>query len=415
MKKRHDDKRESTNFRDIGKDILFDHNVRKEIFIIYDLCHNKDNNGLLSEEVGSSKTEAEEGELQTTMGQKALGNLQIKLNQYYKLQGNSKEDAKIRAKETYSEFLQHLVYYLAHAVIEQGLVGTKEINQMLSFLIEQKLFFYCHSGVTVWIDPKEGSTALHPLALYGDIALTKQLIVAAEKAFGGYNTPQFKDFLTYGNKDCYSPLNAACKTGHIQIVIHLLDVAKKTFGGEDTPEYKNFLEQENKDGVTPLNAVCGVFFYEKRSEYERNKDKKNKNTPAKPTDMRIIIIKLLIDKGANPYKEDVLGFSAALYIPKKDISILKLDRDKYEEYVNKLRKLNPEKYEPFFIKKGEMDKEDNPVPQQENRLQGKVYQVNKNNKQQSVTQAHSLYATNDGQKRKTIGCPNVVEKKRPTK
>jgi len=128
-----------------------------------------------------------------------------------------------------SEFLQHLVYYIAHNK------DNKYSQSIVTFLLKLPLFFYQKktSGkdeVTVWIDPKEEITPLFSLAMNGDVENFSLLLELCSE-ISDKTTFVFKDYLFHQEKNNYTALNIASKKGHPEIVMTLLTAVEQKFGG----------------------------------------------------------------------------------------------------------------------------------------------------------------------------------------
>ncbi len=140
---------------------------------------------------------------------------------------------------------------------------------------------------------KDQFSPLNSAACAGHLEVVKDLIAAADTAFGGKNTDGFRAFLTHKDKDQFSPLNTASKEGHLEVVKDLIAAADTAFGGKDSSQFNAFLEQINNHGFTPLNAAA-------------NSAKQRRNT----TTLFSSICTILLSKGADPDKKNKRGFSA---------------------------------------------------------------------------------------------------------
>ena len=187
-----------------------------------------------------------------------LEQLRSGLLDYYRIdriRDYSFREAGERAKEVYSEFLQDLIYYICHNVCDKEF-----IRKIVPNILKDPLFFYKNSRneVTVWVDPKEQSTALISLCRLGLSENLYSLLRLAASVFGGKTRPEFKRLLSQLDKDLFSSLNTACNGGHTDIVRSLLESADEAFGGKATLEFKAFISHQDKDLFSPLKSACKV-------------------------------------------------------------------------------------------------------------------------------------------------------------
>src|SRR5207248_2869752 len=141
-------------------------------------------------------------------------------------------DATLRAHEVFSEFLQHLVYFISH-----NLQNSHELSfsdELIKKLIQHESFFHVHrqagknQKITVWIDPKEQTNALISLSRNdskGDN--TQALLNLSQRVLGAENIEGFTNFISHRDKDGYSSLNTASRAGHEKVVKLLLDTAAR--------------------------------------------------------------------------------------------------------------------------------------------------------------------------------------------
>jgi len=101
-----------------------------------------------------------------------------------------------------------------------------------------------------------GFSSLNSACKGGHVEVVKELLTAAETAYGGKDTPGFQAFITRANRDGFSPLNSACTAGHVEVVKELLVAAAAAYGDKDILGFKAFITHKNRDGFSPLNAAC---------------------------------------------------------------------------------------------------------------------------------------------------------------
>jgi len=194
----------------------------------------------------------------------------------------------------FSEFLQHLFYYLPHALAEQ----KAYVRTLLTAILERfgdSLF----RMPNFWVDPKEGYTVLmgsvgaceqadqklsiallerlkmdcrrDPNALCELIQIKSTntgfsvLILACRHGFTDLVSAllqtaqdrlpcnEFRSFLTHQDKFGFTPFSTSCKAGHLEVVKTLLDVAERNLSRN---EFRSFLTQQNNDGFSALNTSC---------------------------------------------------------------------------------------------------------------------------------------------------------------
>ncbi|MGB6976421.1 MAG: ankyrin repeat domain-containing protein, partial [Gammaproteobacteria bacterium] len=195
--------------------------------------------------------------------QENLQSLLRALEEYYSFERNkdyNEVQAKLRAQEVVSAFIQQLVYYCTHNIptIEDkilSLLRSEFGKDYLFFNSDRRQFFNEPSVIIIWTDPQEGSTALNAASRVGWTNTVSWLLSRLEDIYCSKTTADFQAFITHLDKDQFSPLNTASKEGHVEVVQALLQAGEEAFGGRKTSEFKAFLEQQNIYGFTPLNAA----------------------------------------------------------------------------------------------------------------------------------------------------------------
>jgi len=204
----------------------------------------------------------------------------------------------------FSEFLQHLFYYLPHALTAQTLTAPAlakrkaYVRTLLAAILEKfgdSLFIMPN----FWVDPKEGYTVLmgsvgaceqddqklsidllkrikmdcrlDPKALCELIqikstntgfsvlilacrhGLTNLVSALLQTAKDKLPRNEFWSFLTYKDRFGFSPLSTSCKEGHLEVVKTFLEVAERSLSSE---EFQDLLTHQDKCGFSPLLTSC---------------------------------------------------------------------------------------------------------------------------------------------------------------
>lgn len=96
------------------------------------------------------------------------------------------------------------------------------------------------------------------------VEVARELLLAAQSAFGGNENPGFRAFLAKADANKSSPLNAACAQGCVACVRLLLQTAYLAFGSKnkDAVGYANFLMHADCMQTSSLNTACTLGYGE---------------------------------------------------------------------------------------------------------------------------------------------------------
>ncbi len=150
--------------------------------------------------------------------------------------------AAIRAREVFSQFLQSMVYFIAHHV-------TLNSDSLISFLVSHPFFYYVSyytqrkPEVIVHIDPKEGCTALNVLCRAGYTADVKK---------------GFRKYISHQDNYNFSSFHAVvANAGNVEIMRLLLAAASQAFIDKPKKLVKLLNTKTLYTDATPLYlAVC---------------------------------------------------------------------------------------------------------------------------------------------------------------
>src|SRR5688572_20890451 len=169
------------------------------------------------------------------------------LEKHYK---KSEHAAEIKANEVYSQFLQHLIYFITH-----NYSSPTYVQHLCLAIIQEDKFFYVNEGhMTFWKDPSNGYSALHAIIHSSIDEQATALLKRAETASGEKKTASFRDFISHCNHYGDSALHFAVEAQNKALVEKLIAVAREAL---DILDFQKFMAQANDDEYSPLRlAVC---------------------------------------------------------------------------------------------------------------------------------------------------------------